>query len=562
MYHAINMNRIIENQESKDFDYYCFENIYFENGKFYFVTPETINRKFGLGIDHKLDVQFESITNEKLDKSTDIIEDFTVLLWGEKTGFYHLMYDICFSEIFMPIVLFNDSKFSCNLLNIEKSYSVLDNFLKLMGINIIDNIDRPMLFKKLAFGYAWSGIDRFHKGKIYLEEFKNFLSKRVGLKYDFQFDKTILYTQRRKNRILINQEEVLAAIEKIGWKIKIVFLEDYSLEEQMTIVSQYKYIISVHGAELSWVLFMPENSTVIELSPYHFNNCVPSRISIFRNFKHEVIYSSKPSFDQSGIKWLIEREKINGDIEGVNNLLTKYEWGKHINGKFPEQYVYNANLYNFHHIYRDQDVYIENVEDILSCLEEKYKVAQEDISHLGGCYFGDGDINTYVTAIWDKLIEIYNPKTIIDIGCGLGHSLAYFLEKGVNSFGIEGLPAAINCSPVKEHIIKHDYTLDKYVPENNIDLAWCCEFVEHVEEKYLENFMLTFSKCKIVAMTHAVPGQKGYHHVNCQPKEYWIDKFKEYGFTYNENMSLELRKLAVKPFGHHVKNTLMIFEKL
>ena len=101
-------------------------------------------------------------------------------------------------------------------------------------------------------------------------------------------------------------------------------------------------------------------------------------------------------------------------------------------------------------------------------------------------------------------------------------------------------------------------------------MSWCCEFVEHVEEKYVHNFMKTFNECSLVAMTHGVPGQPGHHHVNCQTPEYWIKHFKEYGFNYLEDYSISLRKLLPDwdsintdfvPNGGHVKNTLMIFKK-
>jgi len=139
-------------------------------------------------------------------------------------------------------------------------------------------------------------------------------------------------------------------------------------------------------------------------------------------------------------------------------------------------------------------------------------------SHLGGCVTSTaiGDINTYVPVVWDKLIELYNPKTLIDIGCGGGYSLKYFLDKGIDAIGIEGHEYAIYVSPVKEKIIKHDYVNSPFVPNSNIDMAWSCEFVEHVEEQYSSNFMQTFAKCKYIAMTHATENIPGisYHHMN------------------------------------------------
>jgi hypothetical protein len=192
--------------------------------------------------------------------------------------------------------------------------------------------------------------------------------------------------------------------------------------------------------------------------------------------------------------------------------------------------------------------------------------------YLGGCII-ENDIGTWAPQVWDKLIEVYNPKSMVDVGCGAGHSTKYFIDKGVDSLGVEGYEPAINSSPVKEFIHVHDYVESEFIPEKEYDLAWCCEFVEHVEEAYTNNFMETFNKCKVVAMTHAVPGQPGFHHVNCQPAEYWINKFSEFGFSYNEEFSILLRDLlpvyqydefgnvTYVPNGGHVKNTLMIFEK-
>jgi hypothetical protein len=191
-------------------------------------------------------------------------------------------------------------------------------------------------------------------------------------------------------------------------------------------------------------------------------------------------------------------------------------------------------------------------------------------NHLGGCVIDNktnGDIGTYAPQVWDKLIELYNPKTILDVGCGAGYSLKYFMDKGIDGIGIEGYREAIQRSPIKGNLVEHDYTKGEYIPTSNFDLAWSCEFVEHVEEQYLHNFMKSFNVCKYVAITHAVPGQPGFHHVNCQPKEYWIDIFRSYKFEYLEDVSLMLRSLLYDENGgslengSHVRNTLMIFKK-
>jgi hypothetical protein len=85
------------------------------------------------------------------------------------------------------------------------------------------------------------------------------------------------------------------------------------------------------------------------------------------------------------------------------------------------------------------------------------------------------------------------------------------------------------------------------VPEvRDTDIVWSCEFVEHVEEKYVDNFLAVFGRAtKAVLMTHATPGQAGHHHVNCQPADYWIERMQARGFFLEETLTEMSRSLAL-----------------
>jgi len=163
--------------------------------------------------------------------------------------------------------------------------------------------------------------------------------------------------------------------------------------------------------------------------------------------------------------------------------------------------------------------------------------------HLGGCS-KNGDPATWTPGVWDRLIENLNVKSVIDVGCGYGHSTKYFLEKVESVLGIEGSQDAVDASLVREHIQVHDYSNSTFVPSEVFDLAWCCEFVEHVEEKFRQNFLDTFKRAKYVAMTYAFPGQGGHHHVNEQPESYWLETMKQNGFELMRDMTSELRGVA------------------
>jgi len=179
--------------------------------------------------------------------------------------------------------------------------------------------------------------------------------------------------------------------------------------------------------------------------------------------------------------------------------------------------------------------------------------------HLGGCVKG-GDDDTWDSNIWDILIEQYNIKSIIDVGCGEGWSTKYFKEKGLDVLGVEGSQLVIENSPNKQFLVRHDYTLGEYIPKKQYDAVWSCEFVEHVEEKYVQNFLETFKSCKYIFMTYSEPqwSTGGYHHVNCKDQNYWNDQLSSIGFVWDEEKSKSLREITTAKW---VKPTLSIYYK-
>ena len=179
--------------------------------------------------------------------------------------------------------------------------------------------------------------------------------------------------------------------------------------------------------------------------------------------------------------------------------------------------------------------------------------------HLGG-YIVGGDSATYYPELWTWLIEELGIESMIDVGCGEGHALRFFEAFGCGGIGIEGTP--------QEHpqIVQHDYTTGSWpdrVRGNRMEgatgLAWCCEFVEHIEERYVPNFLETFLMSNLVLMTHAEPDQPGYHHVNCQTADYWKGAMAAIGYAYDEILTATTRELAranPDPHNHYVRSGL------
>jgi SAM-dependent methyltransferase len=145
---------------------------------------------------------------------------------------------------------------------------------------------------------------------------------------------------------------------------------------------------------------------------------------------------------------------------------------------------------------------------------------------LGGNFRG-GDINTFSPKLWKFLIERFGVRSVLDIGCGEGYAVAFFNQCGVYAHGIEGLRRNVERSVFP--IAWHDLTVAPYIMP--VDLVLCVEVVEHIEERFLDNLLTTLSNGRIIAMTHALPGQGGHHHVNLQPSEYWVAHVEKQGYS-------------------------------
>lgn len=153
--------------------------------------------------------------------------------------------------------------------------------------------------------------------------------------------------------------------------------------------------------------------------------------------------------------------------------------------------------------------------------------------HLGG---HKGRTHTD-PGLLDFFWQQYDCRSMIDLGCGPGGQVELALEKGWQAHGVDGdytLNRSFKCEII-------DFAKQTLTVGQEYDLAWCVEFLEHVEEQYIPNYMPALMSARFCVITHALPGEPGHHHVNCQTNQYWIDKFAEYGLSYNQELTDAIR---------------------
>lgn len=200
--------------------------------------------------------------------------------------------------------------------------------------------------------------------------------------------------------------------------------------------------------------------------------------------------------------------------------------------------------------------------------------------HLGGAILDQPDGNLWMPEVWQYMIDRYRIKSMVDVGCGGGWTAKWFLEHGIEAFGVEGWTDALQKNQLPPNrLIEHDYTtgpcspcvevskrgfgfvMGQLPPIGRFDFGWCAEFVEHVEARFIPNFMATLRQCTHVLMTHAQPGQGGYHHVNEKPFEYWVNVFGQFSFRLDAYETLRIRDMHKVSGGWGIQ-TMLYFRNL
>ncbi|AOW08137.1 methyltransferase domain-containing protein [Flavobacterium gilvum] len=130
------------------------------------------------------------------------------------------------------------------------------------------------------------------------------------------------------------------------------------------------------------------------------------------------------------------------------------------------------------------------------------------------------------------IIQLLEPKSVVDVGCGIGTWLKIFEDNGiVNILGIDG--DYVDKSLLKIDKNKFvDFDLEKiYKSEIKFDLAISLEVAEHLGIESANIFIKTLTDLSdTIIFSAAIPKQGGQNHINEQEPKYWIEKFENEGF--------------------------------
>ena len=183
-------------------------------------------------------------------------------------------------------------------------------------------------------------------------------------------------------------------------------------------------------------------------------------------------------------------------------------------------------------------------------------VNSQDEPHLGGNVL-EGDPYTFCPRVWSYVIERFAISSVLDLGSGVGYSADFFHRKGLRTIAVDGL--SDNVKTALYPTVCHDLTKGPLV--TSVDLVHCQEVVEHIDERFLENLLLTLCCGRIILMTHASPRQGGHHHVNEKSDRYWVEHLVRRDYSLLPEDTKRIRILAKKERAAYMHATGLLFHK-
>lgn len=164
----------------------------------------------------------------------------------------------------------------------------------------------------------------------------------------------------------------------------------------------------------------------------------------------------------------------------------------------------------------------------------------------------------------DWYIERYKPRSLVDFGCGIGSYLESAEKHGLFYWGFDISESITSHMPdfIKKRVSIEDCTIPINM-NKQFDCVISFETAEHIRREGTEQFVKNLINATSwrLLFTAAPPGQEGTGHINCRPKEFWIEQFSK-ELKYNPELSDEIAAMwGLQGAPWYIVKNLIVFER-
>ena len=152
------------------------------------------------------------------------------------------------------------------------------------------------------------------------------------------------------------------------------------------------------------------------------------------------------------------------------------------------------------------------------------------------------------------------PVSFLDVGCCTGVMVKLARKMDIEAYGIDLMNNGV--SHVFNYDLRQPISLHRC-----FSLVTSIEVVEHIEPEYADVVCDTLARHVTphgqLILSSALPEQPGYHHVNCQPLEYWRERLEARGLQFSETETRHASRVLSLTWMrlHHLRNNLSVFRR-
>jgi SAM-dependent methyltransferase len=194
-----------------------------------------------------------------------------------------------------------------------------------------------------------------------------------------------------------------------------------------------------------------------------------------------------------------------------------------------------------------------------------YRVLFKDQGYSEIYYNGIESANSHAYELLaETLNEVFQPKSVVDVGCGSGGISAALRDSGVGEiYPFDFSQASVDMTRKRGFTSARrlDLTQAKEIPET-ADLCLCLEVAEHIPRKFERHLVALLSRvAPVLIFTAAPPGQGGHLHVNLRSQDHWKQLFREQGMEQDNSSQQQMLQMFGGRMIRDYSTNLLVFRR-